>query len=54
MENHGFPPNYYTPMTKLLKRKNNETPILVFLFCGFAVTAKNSSSKNLRTQNFLG
>jgi DMSO/TMAO reductase YedYZ heme-binding membrane subunit len=37
---NGFPPNYYTPMTKLLKRKNNETPILVFLFCGFAVTAK--------------
>jgi hypothetical protein len=32
-------------MTKLLKRKNNETPILVFLFCGFAVTAQNSSSK---------
>jgi hypothetical protein len=25
---------------KKLLKKNNETPILVFLFCGFAVTAK--------------
>jgi hypothetical protein len=37
---------------KLLKRKNNETPILVFLFCGFAVTAKTVLLKNLHIQNF--
>jgi hypothetical protein len=37
--------------TKLL-RKNNETPILVFLFCGFAVTAKTVLLKNLHIQNF--
>jgi hypothetical protein len=38
-------------MTKLLK--NNET-IIIFLFCGFAVTAQNSSSKEFTYTEFLG
>jgi hypothetical protein len=39
---------------KTTKEKNNETPILVFLFCGFAVTAQNSSSKEFTYTEFLG
>jgi hypothetical protein len=53
MENFGLP-NYYTPMKTTKEKKNNETPILVFLFCGFAVTAQNSSSKEFTYTEFLG
>jgi hypothetical protein len=50
MENFERLSAKFTRQQKLLKRKNNETPILVFLFCGFAVTAKTVLLKNLHIQ----